>query len=146
MPKERFTVIPAVYLLLEKDEHILLLRRKNTSFGEGLFSFPAGHVDGGESLLQAMTREAREEIDVHIEEDDLSLCHVMHRNCGDHERVDFFFKTTVWEREVMNAEPEKCSELLWVHHKTLHDDLMEYLKQAVQCIYVGQVYSQDKWH
>ncbi|MFH0856765.1 MAG: NUDIX hydrolase, partial [bacterium] len=49
MPKERFKVIPAVYLFLEEDGKILLLRRFNTGYEDGNYAFVSGHLDGGES-------------------------------------------------------------------------------------------------
>ncbi|HIE41446.1 MAG TPA: NUDIX domain-containing protein, partial [Candidatus Aenigmarchaeota archaeon] len=73
MPKERFKIIPTVYLVLIKDNKILLSRRFNTGFHDGEYSFPAGHLDGNETLIQAMVREAKEEIGIELKPEDLKL-------------------------------------------------------------------------
>ena len=44
MAKERHKLIPTVYLVSIKDNKILLLRRFNTGFMDGFYSFPAGYV------------------------------------------------------------------------------------------------------
>ncbi|MFQ6087067.1 MAG: NUDIX domain-containing protein, partial [Candidatus Bathyarchaeia archaeon] len=80
MIKERPKLIPTVYLVLTKDNKILLSRRYNTGFHDGEYSFPAGHLHGeDETLKQAMVREAKEEVGIEVDLADLELVHVMHR-------------------------------------------------------------------
>lgn len=62
-----------------KDKKVLLLRRFNTGYQDGNYSFPAGHVDEGESVADTLVREAKEEIGVGIKKKDINLAHVMHR-------------------------------------------------------------------
>ena len=58
MGKERPKVIPTAYLVLTKDNKILLSRRHNTGFQDGKYSLPAGHLGGDEeTLAQAIARE-----------------------------------------------------------------------------------------
>lgn len=80
MKKERFKFIPSVYLILLKDNKILLLRRYNTGFRDGEYSFVAGHLDGNETLRQAMIREAKEEANIELDLTDLELVHTMNRS------------------------------------------------------------------
>ena len=56
MSTTRFTLRSAVYLLLIKENQILLLRRFNTGWQDGKYSVPAGHLDGGETVKQAMVQ------------------------------------------------------------------------------------------
>ena len=58
---KRFQLVTAVHLLLIQDEKILLLRRYHTGYEDGNYSVVAGHIDGNESILKAMQREALEE-------------------------------------------------------------------------------------
>ena len=87
---ERFSLIPAVYVLLRNDDKIFLIRRAHTGYRDGFYSLPSGHIDGNESAVYAAAREAKEEVGVEIAEQDLKMVHVMHRLAeeGDHERLD----------------------------------------------------------
>ena len=80
---ERFKAVIAVHLILIKDNQILLLRRFNTGYEDGNYSVVAGHLDGNESVLKAMQREAFEEAGIQISEKDLQIVHVMHRKTPD---------------------------------------------------------------
>lgn len=129
---QRFSVIPAVYLILEREGKILLLKRANTTYMDGWYSLPAGHHDGGESLTTAMCREAREEIGVELVPANVHFAHVMHREkCNDGERVDFYFSCASWAGDVVNCEPEKCSELLWCDPQELPHETIPVVRQAI---------------
>lgn len=85
---QRFKMIASAYLFLVNDGKILLSRRFHTGYEDGNYSVPAGHVEDGETLIECLIREAKEEIGIEIEKKDVSLVHVMHRKEMDI-RVDF---------------------------------------------------------
>jgi len=128
--QDRHKVIPAVYILLRKDNQILLLKRQNTGYRDGEYSLPAGHLEGGESAVAAAVREAKEEVGIRIQSEDLHLVHTQHRVAegGDHERISLFFETKKWQGEPKNAEPHKCSELLWAGPDDLPSNLVPELE------------------
>ena len=104
-----------VHLLFFREGQILLSRRFNTGYADGQYSVPAGHLDGGETVMAAAAREAEEEVGVRIEPGDMTFSTVMHRMEGEEdERVDFFVHVHQWQSEPFNAEPDKCDDLRWV--------------------------------
>ena len=146
MKKERPKVIPTVYLVLVKENKILLSRRYNTGFQDGLYSFPAGHLgEDEETVSQAMIREAREEIGVEIDSADLELVHVMHRRQSEptnERRINFFFTAKRWKGEPKIMEPDKCDDLQWFELDRLPDNTIPYVKQAIGCLRKNVKYSE----
>src|SRR5215211_4926760 len=127
----RTTFPVTVHLLFFRGDQILLLRRFNTGYADGQYSVPAGHLDGGETVVAAARREGLEETGVRIEAEDVAFSSVMHRRDGD-ERVDFFVNIHTWQGEPVNTEPEKCDELRWVSVNRLPDNVIPYVKKAIQ--------------
>jgi mutator protein MutT len=142
MPKERFKIIPAVYLVLIKENKILLSRRYNTGYFDNYYSFPAGHLDGNETLKQAMVREAKEEIGIILDPLTLELIHTMNRKIPNNERVDFFFTTKKWANEPKIMEPEKCDDLKWFELDNLPENIIPYIKQMIDSFLSNINYSE----
>jgi len=66
-------VLPASYLVLIKDNKILLQRRFNTGYEDGKYSFVAGHVESMEEArkpILSIIRETKEEIGIKLSEDE----------------------------------------------------------------------------
>ncbi len=148
--KKRFKITPAVYLVLVKDGKILLLRRCNTGHHDGEYSFVAGHLNGRETVRQAMAREAKEEADIKIKTDNLEIIHVMNRNSKNNsvdirERIDFFIKAESWQGEPKNMEIDKCDDLSWFDLDNLPENIIPYIKQTIDCIRKGVLYSEWGW-
>jgi len=132
--KSRHDMATAAHLLL-RDEHgrILFLRRYNTGYRDGYWSIPAGHVESGESVVEACVREAREEIGVVLELDDLEFVLVQHKHDEDHEeRIDFFFaaKLPVGQRPLI-GEPHRCDGLSWAVPEAYPSPLVTYVAAAM---------------
>lgn len=139
----RFSVVPAAYVLLRKNDKVLLIRRANTGYRDGWYSLPAGHIDGGESALQAAVREAKEEIGIDVAPEDLHFVHIAHRMAeeGDHERVDFFFEAVQWRGEPSNCEPEKCDDVAWFGLGSLPEKTAPLIISVLTAIENGSTYS-----
>jgi 8-oxo-dGTP diphosphatase len=119
-----------VHLFFFRGDQILLLRRFNTGYRDGEYGVPAGHLEGGETVMAAAAREAREEIGVRIEAQDLLFSSVMHRHEGE-ERVDFFVLVRAWQGEPSNAEPDKCDDLRWAEVHRLPGNTIPYVRRAI---------------
>lgn len=129
----RHSLIASVYVVLEDDGRILMLRRFNTGFADGKYSLVAGHVEKGESFTEAAVREAKEEAGISIKKEDLEFFHLMHRITSSDERVDVFFRVKKWSGDVINGESDRCDELVWVNPEDLPEDTLDYVAHAIQC-------------
>lgn len=142
MTKERFKIIPAVYLVLKKDGRILLSRRYNTGHEDGKYSLISGHLEGNESFKQTMIREAAEEAGIVLDPDGLDLVHITHKKInGEGERVDIFFSASEWKGEIRNMEPEKCSDLKWFPLNELPQNMVSYVDHALKKVNKNIIYS-----
>ena len=116
---ERFVVVPASYVFLLRDgaggTEVLLQLRQNTGYMDDHWAAAAaGHVERGETALDAAHREAAEEIAVTALELEFvtAMQRTQHADPID-ERIDFFFTARHWSGEPRIVEPEKCAELRW---------------------------------
>ena len=143
--KPRVTSIPAVYLvLIRQQREILMALRSNTGYRDGFWSFPAGHLEERESPHQAMVREAKEELDIGLDASDLSLAHSMWRATPEAQggRLDFFFTATRWTGTPVNGEPGKCARIAWWPLDRLPTPLIPEVAQAIAALQKGLGYSE----
>ena len=59
--KQRLKATPASYLILKRDNEILMHLRQNSGFMDGHYSFVAGHLEPREGPTECIIREAKEE-------------------------------------------------------------------------------------
>ena len=130
-----------------RGEEVLLSRRFNTGYEDGKYSVPAGHVDEGESVADALIREAKEEIGIDIQKQDIVLSHVMHRKGAStsDERLDFFFICREYTGEVRNIETNKCDDLRWSAVNNLPENTIPYVKAAIHNSLTHTQYSELNW-
>lgn len=132
MEREKF--LSAVYIVIVKDNKVLLQRRQGTKLWCGFLALPAGHVDEGENSYEALFREAKEELDIAISENSISDTFVVCRkNDGEYlPYYDVYFVINSYTGEIKINEPEKCSELKWVDINNLPDDMIDYEVTAIK--------------
>jgi 8-oxo-dGTP diphosphatase len=140
----RTTFPVTVHLFFFRGSQILLIRRFNTGYADGQYSVPAGHLDGGETVIAAAAREAMEEVGVRIEPLDIEFSSVMHRLDGE-ERVDFFVKIRDWAGEPFNAELDKCDEIRWVDVNDLPANTIPYIGQALRNHFQEKKFDEFGW-
>jgi len=148
MEEKRLKAVPASYLVLMKDGKVLMQRRFNTEYEDGKYSFPAGHVETGENFTQCVVREIKEEIGIDLKPEDVKVVHIMHRNSNEAEignRIDTFFVAEKWDGEIENKEPNKCDDLSWFDLNNLPENIIPYVKQAIDCIIKKEFYSEFGW-
>jgi len=141
---DRPRVIVDVNLLIVSRGQILLGRRCGTGFADGQYSVPAGHLELGESVVLAATREAKEELNVNVDPDDMRFVQVMHNSYGIG-RLAFFFEVERWEGDIVNMEPHKCDDLRWFSTGDLPANIVPYIREAVGHYLSGCVLTLYGW-
>jgi 8-oxo-dGTP pyrophosphatase MutT (NUDIX family) len=95
-----------------------------------------------------MAREAMEEAGLEINEADLELALTMHRlspTSDPPERLDFFMTAAKYKGEPTNKEPEKCAELAWFGRSSPPENLIVYIREALNLIAEDVRYSEYGW-
>lgn len=145
MFSKRFRILAAVHLFLLHNDNILLLRRFNTGYEDGNYSVVAGHLDGNEEVKQAMIREAREEATIEIDPEHLQIVGVMHRHFGNGEAINFFLVAIQWAGNITNGEPHKCAELAWYPLNHLPENVIPYVRKAIENYRQGVWFDSFGW-
>lgn len=106
----------AVGVLFDAGGRVLIARRKRDAHQGGLWEFPGGKVEAGESVLTALRRELLEELDVQVNDAE-PLMQIAH-DYGD-KRV----LLDVWRVIDFNGEAQgkEGQPLAWVNTEQLGD-------------------------
>ncbi len=123
----------AVHVFLWRDSQILLLRRANTGYMDGLYSVPAGHVEFGERAVAAAARELYEECCLEVQEQHLIFAGAVHRHTDGepNDRIDLFYNCSNWVGAPQNGEPGRCEALLWASTNLLPVEIVPYIRAAI---------------
>ncbi|MFK4274350.1 NUDIX hydrolase, partial [Streptomyces milbemycinicus] len=153
-PARRHAEIVDVHLILRRGDEVLLARRANTGYADGLLHAPSGHVEDGEDVRAALLRETAEEIGITLSPDEVRAVLVMqHKAPTGAARTGWFFEAELGEpgrpgedgREPVNREPEKCSELGWFPLDALPDDMVAYCRAGLDAYRAGHRFTLH-WH
>lgn len=146
--KERPKTQVSVNLVLSSSgfTDVLLSKRFNTGFYDGYYGLPSGRLEYGETIINGLIRESKEEIG--IVPIDFKLSHIMHRKEileGGYENIGFFFSCHEYEGTIENLEPNKCKEIKWFSRYDLPDNIIPYIKTALLNIWNDINYSECGW-
>ena len=134
----------ASLVILERDKKILLIRRCNTGFADGLYTLPSGKVDLGESFIQAAIRETFEEVNIKVSK--MKSGHIMSEKRENEEWIHHFFLAKEWLGEVKNMEPHKCDNIQWFDVNNLPNNTLPLVKSALEKVYKEkEYYSEINW-
>ncbi len=143
--RQNFPYVGSSYLFLIQDNKILLQRRFQTGFEDGNYGVPAGHLDGGETAREGGAREIHEEIGIEVQPGDLQIVHVMHRRASKDERIDFFMTANTYTGTIRNNEPHKCDDLQFFPLNDLPENMVDYVRAAIENYRSGTLYSEYGW-
>lgn len=132
----------AVRLILEDNGRMLFLRQ--TEQNGGRFSLVGGNVEEQEFAREALAREATEEAGIHVEPEDLTLIHVLHRHKlkkGETLLV-LYFRASRFHGEPEPLEPKKFKDVGWFPINNLPAEVSKPTLHVLACIRRGVIYSE----
>lgn len=142
MPKERFKMPVAAYLVIKNGNNLLLSLREGTGYMDGYYGLVSGHVEEGEPAKYACIREAMEEASIQLKMNEIKPAHIMHRITPQTEYMDLFFIVENYEGKVENMEPNKCGGLKYFDIHNLPENTIDYIKVAINNSLNGIFYSE----
>ncbi|HSX06975.1 MAG TPA: NUDIX domain-containing protein [Candidatus Saccharimonadia bacterium] len=125
-------VIPTTNVFILNGSKVLLGRRANTNWMDGHLCPPGGHIEIGETPVLAAIRELQEELGVTVKAEDLEFVCVAARNTAAGETVAYEFAIRDKDYPFTNAEPHKCSELIWADLQNLPSDIIDHFRQIIE--------------
>ena len=122
----------SVVFLIKDGKKYLFQKRKNASIYAGGYVLPGGHIEAGETVLEAARRELYEELDIQVKEADLEF--KMVEPVADY--IVFFFEVKRYQGQIKNKEPEKHIDMqfLSLSDEKIHPDTLNELIKIEQGI------------
>ncbi|MDR1027154.1 MAG: NUDIX domain-containing protein [Rickettsiales bacterium] len=108
---ERATFKGVANLIIKQGDRILLFYRTDGFFKGGWWVLPAGHIEQGETAMDAALREAKEELGIGIRPSGAEFAHVVSNLASGTEAFDFFFIIKNYSGQIRNCEGDKCAEM-----------------------------------
>ena len=100
-------------VIIYNDKNQILFIKRKGKHGDGEWSFPGGKLDFGESFEECARREVLEEVGIEISNPE--YVNVTNDLFPDYDLhfITVFMKSKYVSGEVLNLEPDKCSEVKW---------------------------------
>ena len=147
--RELHKTLSAVGMILERKNEdkteVLLQLRKNTGWMDGYWDVGAcGHVEEGESLVQAAIREAKEELCIDVLPENVEFVSVNHTKLEE-VYYSFYVKIKDYDGEITIGEPHKCEKLQWFDLENLPENMIPIRKSALDDYKNGIIYNELGW-
>ncbi|HEY1074744.1 MAG TPA: NUDIX domain-containing protein [Patescibacteria group bacterium] len=136
----RFPKVGAGVVIIQ-DGKTLLAKRKG-SHSAGCWGSMGGHVEFGETPVEAVKREAREELGIEIGNVQFVTCMNMIKE-GKH-YLDVSFTAEIVSGEPIIQEPDKIEEIGWYSLTELPDNLFDPVRVVLESLKTGENYFEIK--
>lgn len=128
--RDLFNISLQCLIYNEKNE-LLLLKRRNTSYSNNMYALPGGHLEVNETIIDGIIRELDEEIGIKYKKEELNLVKVINRKINNDNYVDFIFNAKLLDNVLINNEPDKCSELMFVTSDHVPENTIPLVKEIL---------------
>jgi 8-oxo-dGTP diphosphatase len=124
-------------VVIIKNGKTLLAKRKG-KHGSGMWGSMGGHVEFGESPIEAVQREAREELGIEIGNIEFAMCMNMIRE-GKH-YLDISFTAEIINGEPTIQEPDRIESIGWYSLDELPNPLFPPVQAVLEAMKTGKFY------
>ena len=127
----------AVIFIIKQGNKYLFQKRTHTGAQDRWYMMPGGHVDEGEKVIPAAIREAKDELDITIQPQDLVFRMVK----PEKNHISIFFEVMKYTGTIINNEPEKHGDLQFL--LPTHPQIYPSIAQEIQAIENHQCFLEE---
>lgn len=117
----RRLVLVSAAILIDGDHRVLLAQRPSGKPLSGLWEFPGGKIESGETPEYALCRELFEELAIEVEERDLKPFTFISENCNKFHLLMILYTVTKWKGTPKGQEGQAIK---WLSASELGNDPM----------------------
>ena len=133
--KSKFEVVSC---FCESENEILLLKRLDSKPQGGTWGMPAGKIDKGENINEAVIREVYEESGIKLHKKDISFFKTVYVKFSDYDLIYHIFSTKLQRRPKIVIRHSEHQEYVWVSpEKAMKMKLIEDLDECIK-LYFGE--------
>jgi len=117
-----------------------LLAKRKGSHSEGMWGSMGGHVEFGETPMETVKREAKEELGIEIGNIKFAICMSINMEKDQRQYLDVSFTAELISGEPEIKEPDKIEEIRWFPLDKLPSPLFEPVKLVLESLKTGERY------
>jgi 8-oxo-dGTP diphosphatase len=126
MINKRVEVVAAI--VVDSQHRILMAQRADWQHQGGKWEFPGGKIESGETHMQALARELKEEVEVQIDQQACELFKAVHHDYSDKQVSLYFYLVKDFSGTAKGLEGQP---VMWVNAQTLPQMAIPDANQAI---------------